>query len=106
MLRSSHLLLFNKEMYRDHYRRDPGEVFEWVLNYEWTYEKLNGIITDMYLDKNGNSRRDYGDRWGLSISDLRSAKIGLIVSANPGLVPRGEDGTPRIAYQQIRKEQG
>lgn len=71
VLRSSHLLLFNKEMYRDHYRRDPGEVFEWVLNYEWTYEKLNGIITDMYLDKNGNSRRDYGDRWGLSISDLR-----------------------------------
>lgn len=96
VLRSAHLLLFNKEMYRDHYRRDPGEVFEWVLNYEWTYEKLNGIITDMYLDKNGNSRRDYGDRWGLSISDLRSAKIGFIVSANPGLVSRGEDGTPRI----------
>lgn len=96
VLRSSHLLLFNKEMYRDHYRRDPGEVFEWVLNYEWTYEKLNGIITDMYLDKNGNSRRDYGDRWGLSISDLRSAKIGFIVSADPGLVSRGEDGTPRI----------
>lgn len=96
VLRSSHLLLFNKEMYRDHYRRDPGEVFEWVLNYEWTYEKLNGIITDMYLDKNGNSRRDYGDRWGLSISDLRSAKIGFSVSADPGLVSRGEDGTPRI----------
>ena len=96
MLRSSHLLLFNKEMYRDHYRRDPGEVFEWVLNYEWTYEKLDGIITDMYLDKNGNSRRDYGDRWGLSISDLRSAKIGFIVSADPGLVSRSEDGTPRI----------
>lgn len=96
VLRSSHLLLFNKEMYRNHYRRDPGEVFEWVLNYEWTYEKLNGIITDMYLDKNGNSRRDYGDRWGLSISDLRSAKIGFIVSADPGLVSRGEDGTPRI----------
>ncbi len=96
VLRSAHLLLFNKEMYRDHYRRDPGEVFEWVLNYEWTYEKLNGIITDMYLDKNGNSRRDYGDRWGLSISDLRSAKIGFIVSADPGLVSRSEDGTPRI----------
>ena len=96
VLRSSHLLLFNKEMYRDHYRRDPGEVFAWVLNYEWTYEKLNGIITDMYLDKNGNSRRDYGDRWGLSISDLRSAKIGFIVSADPGLVSRSEDGTPRI----------
>ena len=97
VLRSSHLLLFNKEMYRDHYRRDPGEVFEWVLNYEWTYEKLNGIITDMYLDKNGNSRRDYGDRWGLSISDLRSAKIGFIVSADPGLVSRSEDSSCYIS---------
>ena len=96
VLRSSHLLLFNKEMYRDHYRRDPGEVFEWVLNYEWTYEKMNQMITDMYDDKNRNSRRDYGDRWGLSISDLRSAKIGFIVSADPGIVSRSEDGTPRI----------
>ncbi len=77
VLRSSHLLLFNKEMYRDHYRHDPGEVFEWVLNYEWTYEKLQ-------------------IRYGKSPPDLRSAKIGFIVSADPGLVSRGEDGTPRI----------
>lgn len=94
VLRSSHLLLFNKEMYRDHYRRDPGEVFEWVLNYEWTYEKMNQMITDMYDDKNRNGSKDYGDQWGISVLELWGSSIGFVVSANPGFITRDEDGTP------------
>lgn len=94
VLRSSHLLLFNKEMYRDHYRRDPGEVYDWVLNYEWTYEKMNQMITDMYDDKNRNGSKDYGDQWGISVLELWGSSIGFVVSANPGFITRDEDGTP------------
>lgn len=70
VLRSSHLLLFNKGMYQDHYQRDPNEVYDWVLNYEWTYEKMNQMITDMYDDKNRNGLKDYGDQWGISVLEL------------------------------------
>lgn len=94
VLRSSHLLLFNKGMYQDHYQRDPNEVYDWVLNYEWTYEKMNQMITDMYDDKNRNGGKDYGDQWGISVLELWGSSIGFVVSANPGFITRDEDGTP------------
>lgn len=94
VLRSSHLLLFNKGMYQDHYQRDPNEVYDWVLNYEWTYEKMNQMITDMYDDKNRNGLKDYGDKWGISVLELWGSSIGFVVSANPGFITRDEDGTP------------
>ena len=94
VLRSSHLLLFNKGMYQDHYQRDPNEVYDWVLNYEWTYEKMNQMITDMYDDKNRNGSKDYGDQWGISVLELWGSSIGFVVSANPGFITRDEDGTP------------
>ncbi len=94
VLRSSHLLLFNKGMYQDHYQRDPNEVYDWVLNYEWTYEKMNQMITDMYDDKNRNGVKDYGDQWGLSVLELWGSSIGFVVSANPGFITRDEDGIP------------
>lgn len=97
VLRSSHILLFNKGMYEDHYRRDPNEVYDWVLNYEWTYEKMIQMISDMYYDKNQNGQRDYGDQWGISILELWGSSIGFVVSANPGFVTRDEDGIPSAA---------
>ncbi len=97
VLRSSHILLFNKGMYQDHYQTDPNEVYEWVLNYEWTYEKMNQMITDMYEDKNRNGLKDYGDQWGLSLLDLWGSSIGFVVSANPGFITRDEDGIPTSA---------
>ncbi len=97
VLRSSHILLFNKGMYQDHYQTDPNEVYEWVLNYEWTYEKMNQMITDMYEDKNRNGLKDYGDQWGLSLLELWGSSIGFVVSANPGFITRDEDGIPTSA---------
>ncbi len=94
VLRSSHLLLFNKGMYQDHYQSDPNEVYDWVLNYEWTYEKMNQMITDMYDDKNRNGVKDYGDQWGLSVLELWGSSIGFVVSAHPGFITRDEDGVP------------
>lgn len=94
ILRSAHLLLFNKDMYQTlHGNADPNEVYEWVLNYEWTYEKMLEMIQDAYQDKNSNGEKDYGDVYGFSILELWGSSIGLVVSADPGFVTRDEDGT-------------
>ena len=62
VLRSSHILLFNKGMYQDHYQTDPNEVYEWVLNRETAsllIPKYYGealqvqYVTDPYASKNG-----------------------------------------------------
>lgn len=93
ILRSAHLLLFNKDMYTMlHENADANEVYEWVLNYEWTYEKMLEMIQGAYQDKNGNGEKDYGDIYGYAILELWGSSIGLVVSAAPGFVTRDKNG--------------
>lgn len=100
IIRSAHCLLFNKDMYKEHYQSDPNEVYSWVENYEWTYEKLNEMVTDMYIDKNLNGKVDYGDQFGLSLLEYWGSSIGFVVSANPGFISRMEDGTPYVTLTE------
>ncbi len=93
ILRSAHLLLFNKGMYEEHYHTNSGEVYDWVRNYEWTYDKLNEMITDLYVDKNQNGKKDYGDVFGFSIMQFWGSSIAFVVSADPGFISRDEDGS-------------
>ena len=100
IIRSAHLLLFNKDMYKEHYQTDPNEVYTWVENYEWTYEKLNQMVTDFYVDKNLDGKVNYGDQFGLSILEYWGSSIAFVVSANPGFISRDEDGTPYITLTE------
>lgn len=97
IIRSAHLLLFNKNMYElRHGDESSNEVYEWVLNYEWTYEKMLEMITDMYDDKDASGTKNYGDQYGLAILELWGSSIGFVVSADPHFVTRDEFGTPAI----------
>ncbi|MGN1445904.1 MAG: hypothetical protein ACI4WV_06360 [Eubacteriales bacterium] len=100
IIRSAHLLLFNKDMYKEHYQTDPNEVYTWVENYQWTYEKLNQMVTDFYVDKNLDGKVNYGDQFGLSIMEYWGSSIGFVVSANPGFISRDEDGTPYMTLTE------
>ncbi len=93
IIRSAHCLLYNKDMYMEHYQTDPNEVYTWVENYEWTYEKLNEMVTDTYIDKNLNGKVDYGDQFGMMVLEWWGSSIGYVVSANPGFIARNEDGS-------------
>ena len=100
IIRSAHLLLFNKDMYEEFYHTDPNEVYGWVTDYKWTYEKMNEMITGFYVDKNLNSKRDYGDQYGYSMLEYWGSSIGLVVSASPNFITRDEDGVPTIALTE------
>ena len=96
IIRSAHLLLFNKDLYEQHYQTSSNEVYDWVRNYQWTYEKMNEMITDTYVDKNQNGKKDYGDQFGFSILEFWGSSIGFVVSADPGFIERDDDGTPVV----------
>lgn len=98
IVRSAHLLLFNKSLY-DIYHGDGAstEVYEWVLNYEWTYEKMLEMITNMYVDKDDSGDKNKGDQFGFSILELWGSSIGFAVSADPHFVTRDEFGMPTIS---------
>ena len=100
ILRDAHLLLLNKQIYLDHYNRSADELYDVVTNFEWTYEKMNEVITDMYTDKNLNGSKDKGDQFGFMEPEFWGGSIPFSVSGNPTFISRDEDGYPTVVLHE------
>ncbi|MBE6651981.1 MAG: hypothetical protein E7610_01030 [Ruminococcaceae bacterium] len=100
ILRSAHLLLLNKDLYQDYYNRSADEVYDLVANYEWTYDKMNEIITDKYVDLNLNNTVDRGDRFGYINGGSWGWFIPFSVSGNPPYIVRDEEGVPSFSLHE------
>ncbi len=94
VIRSAHLLLLNKGIYEDFYQKNPDEIYDLVTNMEWTYEKLNEIISGVYLDENSNGSRDKGDMFGFISCSYWGGSIPFTISGDPSFISRDEDGIP------------
>ncbi len=94
IIRSAHVMLYNKDMYQKYTHRDPNEVYGWVENYEWTLQKLNEMITGYYADTNLNNVKDYGDQYGMPFYQFWDSTFHFVVSASPGFITRDENGVP------------
>ncbi len=98
LIRSAHCLLYNKDIYHEYYQTNPDEVYDWVLNYEWTYEKLTQMVSDVYEDLNMNQSKDKGDLYGFLVCEFWGCSIPFTVSGNPSFITRDDiDGMPVIA---------
>ena len=100
IIRGAHLLLLNKQMYLDFYNREADELYDVVSNYEWTYEKMNEVISDMYVDKNLNGTVDKGDQFGFMEPEYWGGSIAFTVSGDPTFISRDEDGIPTVVIQE------
>ena len=100
ILRDAHLLLLNKQIYLDHYNRKADELYDVVTNFEWTYEKMNEVISDMYTDKNLNNVKDKGDQFGFMEPEFWGGSIPFSVSGNPTFISRDEDGYPEVIVHE------
>ncbi len=101
VLRSAHLLLLNKEIYNDYYQKDPDELYDIVINYEWTYDKMNEVITGVYKDSNANGEKDKGDQFGFITPEYWGGSIGYSISGNPTFIERDPDtGEPTVILGQ------
>ena len=100
ILRDAHLLLLNKQIYMDFYNRSADEIYDVVSNYEWTYEKMNEIISDKYADKNLNGVKDKGDQFGFMEPEFWGGSIPFSVSGNPTFISRDEDGYPEVIVHE------
>ena len=96
VLRTAHLMVVNKELYNDYYRRSADELYDVVSNYEWTYDKLISTITGFYVDKNQSGSKDDGDQYGYLDSAYWGASIPLSTSGTTNFISRDEDGVPTI----------
>lgn len=101
MLRCSHCLIMNKDMYGDLYG-DPEDVYAAVLNNEWTMDYMTDLVEGAYIDLNGNSQKDGEDQFGFAVFERWGGSIPWIVSGDPGFIERNEDGTPEITINNER----
>jgi hypothetical protein len=101
IIRSAHCLIYNKELYEDKFG-NPDELYDVVLNYEWTHAKMLEIISDCYVDLNGNAKMDEEDRYGYGISEIWGSSIPLIASGGTNYMTRDENGYPIITINNDR----
>ena len=100
ILRCARLLILNKQLYMDYYHRSADELYEVVLDYEWTYDRLLEIVSDKYDDKNGNGVKDLGDQYGFMENGYWYGCVGFAVSGNPNFITRDEDGIPTVVIHE------
>ncbi|MGN1345484.1 MAG: hypothetical protein ACI4V1_01755 [Eubacteriales bacterium] len=101
MLRCTHCLVMNKDMYTDMYG-DPEDVYAMVLNNEWTLDNFKMLMENCYLDLNGNGAHDKADQYGHVAFEYWGPMIPWLVSADPGFITRTDDGYPEIAINNER----
>ncbi len=101
VLRSAHLLLLNKEIYNDYYQRNADEIYDFVTNYQWTYDKMYEIVSGVYKDVNANNEKDKGDQFGFISCTFWGGSIGYSISGNPTFIERDPDtGEPTVVLGQ------
>lgn len=85
-------LLYNKGMYTALGYEE--NIYDLVRDHEWTFEKLNSMVTDVYQDLNNNWYVDEGDRFGLTgVPQMARA---LLSGMGNYLTSRDEDDLPTI----------
>ena len=88
-------ILFNQRMQRDY---GLENLYETVLDGKWTFDELYNICKDIYVDVNGDGRRDKEDIYGLATNHGGNICEQLFVSQNQPMTIKGDDGYPYLVF--------
>lgn len=105
LLRTSHALYMNKDVYTNLQLGDPEEVYTTVINNEWTIDKLNSLTSNGYIDVNGDGTADGGDQYGIILTTSWGPLIPFLISCDPDYTLRDENGYPSLNIQTERSVQ-
>ncbi len=95
MLRCTHCLVMNKDIYRD-VCGDPDELYQSVLDRNWTIDRYMELCDLAHIDKNGNGERDPDDQFGTVSFEIWGSLIPWVISSDPGFIDRDDEGYPVI----------
>lgn len=95
ILRCSHCLFYNKNMYGDLYGDEDG-LYDIVLSGDWTLDEMNDMLEEAYIDLNGDGKADIDDQFGYVSFEIWGSMIPFLISADPGYIDRDEKGYPYI----------
>lgn len=103
LLRTAHVLFMNKDIYVDNQLGTSGnDVYQTVINGDWTLDEFKRLIEVCYRDTNGNGTADIADTYGFVAMDSWGPVCPFIISSDPGFIDRNEEGFPVITVNNER----
>ena len=91
-IRSLGCMYYNYRLYDDYYG-DPEEMYDTVLNGEWTMDRLMEMIKPVYSDLNQSNANDEGDLFGLGLVPNPNP-IHLFYAAGASVSSKDSNGLP------------
>ena len=79
-----------------------ADLYETVLNGEWTYDKMNEYVSMAYDDTNGDTIANQGDRFGFLVSNKAGSMISFVYSSDVPFITRTEEGYPSLTLNSER----
>jgi len=96
ILRMSSMMLLNMDLLTD-LGGDVNEIYDTVLNGEWTYDAMSALAGHVYVDTDGDGQRTAEDTYGFA-SYTRSDVDHFTVASGVRGCSRDEDGLPYITF--------
>jgi ABC-type sugar transport system, periplasmic component len=100
VIASCHALFYNKQI-AENYFGDPNHIYNLVLDGQWTYDKMNEVVANVYSDMNGDGTVNEGDLFGLSLHGTWGSAIPFIGSSGMTFIDRSS-GYPEFAFNNER----
>ncbi len=96
VFRRASMMILNTNLLAD-IGGDVNEVYETILNGDWTFDVLAELVRGVYIDSNGNGEKDVGDTFGFA-SWTRSDVDHFMVDCGVRGCSRDEEGVPYITF--------
>lgn len=100
-LRTAHCLVYNKDMYTDLFG-DGDELYDIVLEGNWTLDKMIELVNASYVDADGNGQKNIGDKLGFAVFQDWGPFIPFAISLGVKYTDRDEEGYPTLAMNNER----
>ncbi len=100
-LRTGHCLVYNKNLYTDLFG-DGNELYETVTNGEWTMDALITLVSNAYVDTDGNGQKNIGDLLGFAAHQDWGPCIPFLITNGVQYAGRDDEGYPTITMNNER----
>ncbi|MGI6203082.1 MAG: hypothetical protein ACOYID_06735 [Eubacteriales bacterium] len=100
MIRCIGCMYFNKVLFNDYYG-DPDQMYQTVLDGQWTIDKLHAYAKDVYSDINTNDSIDKDDQFGLMLNNYNNIDV-LFYGAGLRVTDRDEENVPYLILNNER----
>jgi len=88
------MTFYNKDLAANWF---PGvNFYDMVYEGKWTIDYLNEIVSGVYVDENGNGKKDGDDTYGLTYSTGSEPTDGMISALRVRVMLRDEEGLPYL----------